>query len=148
MIFWNAALLLAAMTGTPQGDAAPEPMRYAQLVVRQQIIVRLPGRPMPGAPLEQSIEWKEGKGPKCLPAHAIGWATLHGPDSVDFILRNNRRIRAKLKHGCPALDYYQGFYIAPSDDGMVCADRDAIRSRAGGICEISRFRTLTPKAKN
>ena len=47
-----------------------------------------------------------------------------GRDSVDLILRNRQRVRAKLESSCPALDYYYGFYITPNPDGMVCEDRD------------------------
>ncbi|MBA3676445.1 MAG: hypothetical protein H0W74_03475 [Sphingosinicella sp.] len=143
MIFWGAAILLASI-GAAQGER-PEPVEYAQLVVRQQIIVRMPARLKPGAPSPRQVEWKEGKGPKCVPARSIAGTTLLGRDSVDLILRNNSRIRAKLENSCPALDYYQGFYISPNPDGMICADRDAIRSRVGGQCEIERFRSLKPE---
>ena len=56
----------------------------------------------------------------------------------------SRNWRAKLESSCPALDYYYGFYITPNPDGMVCEDRDNIRSRMGGACEIDRFRGLEP----
>ena len=51
-------------------------------------------------------------------------------------------IRARLASSCPALDYYYGFYITPNADGQVCADRDVIRSRMGGACQIDKFRLL------
>ena len=95
-------------------------------------------------PRRRGCEWKEGKGPKCVPARAIAGATLVGRSSVDLILRNRQRVRAKLESSCPALDYYYGFYITPNPDGMVCEDRDNIRSRMGGACEIDRFRSLEP----
>jgi len=141
MIYWGAALLLMALgSGSSQEAAAPEPVRYAQVTVRQQIIVRVPARAF-AAPA--SVEWKEGKGPRCVPAQSIAGATLLGPDSVDLVFRDTSRVRAKLENSCPALDYYHGFYISPNRDGMICADRDAIRSRMGGECEIERFRSLT-----
>lgn len=143
MIYWGAALLLMALGGASDRAAEPQPVAYAQLTIRQQIIVRVPARPRDDRPA-QPIEWKEGKGPKCVPAKAIAGATLLGRNSVDLVLRNNRRVRAKLERSCPALDYYHGFYIIPDPDGRICADRDAIRSRMGGECEIERFRSLTP----
>jgi hypothetical protein len=146
MILRGAAILLLSLGAAPR--AAPERVDYAQLTVRQQIIVRVPARSRPGAPPIKPIEWKEGKGPKCVPARAIAGATLLGRNSVDLILRNNSRIRAKLENSCPALDYYQGFYISPNADGMICADRDVIRSRVGGQCEIERFRSLKPVPKD
>ena len=146
MIFWGVAILLASADASSAGGE-PESIQFAQLTMRQ-IIVRVPARPKPGSPSARQVEWKEGKGPKCVPARSIAGATLRGRDEVDLILRNNSRIRAKLENSCPALDYYQGFYISPHRDGMICADRDTIRSRVGGQCQIERFRGLTPVEKD
>jgi hypothetical protein len=108
--------------------------------VREQVIVRFRQTP------PSRLGWKEGKGPKCVAARAIAGATLVGKSSVDFILRSRQRVRAKLESSCPALDYYYGFYITPNADGMICEDRDNIRSRVGGACEIDNFRSLEPVA--
>lgn len=145
MIFWGAALLLMASDGAPERAAAHA--QYAQLIVRQQIIVRVPARPRQSLPQAKPIEWKEGKRMKCVSARSVAGATLLGRDSVDLILRDNSRVRAELQNSCPALDYYNGFYISPNPDGMICADRDVIRSRVGGACEIDAFRSLTPKRR-
>lgn len=131
-----ACLLLAA--GAPAAAPPARPAQYGQSVVRGQVIIRF------RQPAPTNVEWKEGKGPKCVPTRAIAAATLVGKSSVDFILRNRQRVRAKLESSCPALDYYYGFYITPNPDGMVCEDRDNIRSRMGGACEIDRFRALEP----
>lgn len=142
MIYWSAALLLMALGGAPDGDSGPAPIAYAQLTVRQQIIVRVPAPQAPRSPAPPA-EWAEGRGPRCVPSKSIAGATMLGRNSVDLVLRNNSRVRAKLEKSCPALDYYHGFYIQPNGDGMICADRDVIRSRMGGQCEIERFRSLT-----
>jgi hypothetical protein len=131
-----ACLLLAA--GAPAAAPPARPAQYGQAVVREQVIIRF------RQPAPTRVEWKEGKGPKCVPARAIAAATLVGKSSVDLIMRNRQRVRAKLESNCPALDYYYGFYITPNPDGMVCEDRDALRSRMGGACEIDRFRGLAP----
>ena len=133
---WSAAalLLLAAGASAP----AQQPRQYAQVVVREQIIVKMRTRP------PQQIRWKESKGPKCIPARAIAGAAVVSEDTVDLMLRDNRRIRIKLDNDCPALGYYPGFYVTPNADGMICAGRDSIRSRIGGRCEIDRFRALQP----
>jgi len=158
----TVALLLMSIGATAvepsSGESIEEPARtstptrtlLAQLLVREQIIVRVPvriRRAVPPAPNATQIEWKEGKGPKCVAAKSIIGASLLGRNSVDLILRGNSRIRAKLEH-CPALDYYYGFYLSPQADGKICADRDMIRSRMGGTCEIERFRTLKPVARD
>ena len=61
----------------------------------------------------------------------------------DALYQAQKAIRARLERRCPALDYYYGFYVNMTEDGRICAERDAIRSRAGGECRIEDFRTLT-----
>lgn len=141
MIFWGAAVLLLALVDTPAGEAAP--IRSAQLTLREQILVRVPARTGPAAPSTR-IEWKEGKKVQCIPASAVSGATFLGRDRVDLLLRDKRRVRAKLETSCPALDYYRGFYISPDPKGMICADRQSIRSRMGGECQIDALRMLKP----
>ena len=148
MILWGAALLLMAWAGAPEEQAAPGPVRYAQLTVRQQIIVRVPARPHGSAALASPLQWKEGKGIKCIPASSVAGASTPRRDSVDLLLRDRTRVRAKLENRCPALDYYNGFYITPNAKGMICADKQSIRSRVGGECQIDAFKILKPvKAK-
>jgi hypothetical protein len=126
--------LLAA--AAPAAAPPARPVQYGQSVVREQVIIRFRQTPT------TRIEWKEGKGPKCVPARAILAAALVGRNSVDLILRSRQRVRARLESSCPALDYYYGFYITPNPDGMICEDRDTIRSRMGGACGIDNFRSL------
>ncbi|HEX8238425.1 MAG TPA: hypothetical protein VF574_01660 [Allosphingosinicella sp.] len=133
----GAAALLLLAAAAPAAAPPARPIQYGQ-VVREQVIIRFRQTP------PTRVEWKEGKGPKCIPARAIAGATLVGRSSVDLIMRNRQRVRARLESSCPALDYYYGFYITPNPDGMVCEDRDNIRSRMGGACEIDRFRSLEP----
>ena len=117
-----------------------EPVEFAQLTIQQRLIIRLPAqRP---APPPRLMRWREKRGPKCVPMNAVGGAAIIEADSVDLYLRGGLRIRARLDDACPALDYYSGFYVSPTRDGMICADRDSIRTRAGGICNIDRFRLL------
>lgn len=111
-----------------------------RVIVQNQVIFRIPIRPRTVMP----IEWEEHKGPKCVPAAAIAGALLSGPSSIDFVLRNRSRVRAKMDSNCQALDYYGQFYLQP-EDGMVCAKRETIRSRIGGTCRIDKFKTLKPK---
>ena len=139
---WAAAVSLLLLAGGAAPAQQAPPPRYAQGVVRQQVVIRV--RQFPVASV---VEWKEGKGFKCVPARAIVAATLASQHKVDLVLRDRRRVRASLETSCPALDYYYGFYITPNADGMICADRDIIRSRMGGQCEIDRFRNLEPVAR-
>jgi hypothetical protein len=136
-----AALAPLLLLGAVAPSAPPAP-HYGQVVVHEQIYIRVTGQ---GANVPRQIRWKEGKGPKCVPARLVAGYAIVAPASVDFFLRDNRRIRAHLESSCPALDYYRGFYVTPNPDGMICADRDVIRSRMGGECGIDKFRTLKAK---
>ena len=151
MIDWSPALLLlAALGGAPQAASPADPIQLAQVMIREQILIRVP------ANLRQSthpvaatqVEWKEKKGPKCVPMRLIAGAALMSENSVDLVFRDSSRVRAKLERKCPALDYYRGFYIRPTQDGQICADRDSIRSRMGGECEIEKFRSLTAEKRD
>lgn len=138
----GAMLLMGASAATEQ--ASPRPQARGQVVVKRQVIVRsVRVRPKP-ASRATHVGWRESKGLQCVPVKAIAGASLSGQNSVDFILKDRRRIRARLNAACPALDYYQGFYLSPGEDGMLCADRDFVRSRMGRECGIRRFRLLVP----
>ncbi len=136
---WPVALLAASVQDLPSW--AGRQLAQATVTVRRTLIIRVPATPIPAA-----IRWKTKKGPKCVVLRDIGGAIVSGPDRVDMIFRGGLRVRAELENACPAIDYYGGFYLRPGPDGRVCADRDPIRARSGGECQIERFRLLVPVA--
>ena len=137
---WNLLPLLFGIFGAQPGAVGQSVTR---LVVQDEIIVRVPVQPRPLMP---EIEWVEKKGPKCVPVAEIRRALLSGSEQVDFVLANRARVRAQLDEDCPALDFYEGFYLQVEDDRL-CARRDAIHSRIGGSCTIEHFRQLVPKLR-
>jgi len=146
--FWPSPLLLpwllcvpsAVLAAEPAKRAAPAGIRYADVLIQQTMIVRVPNRR--GAP--EPLRWKAKKGPKCVAMNAIAGAAIVADDAIDLVMRGGQRLRAQFSSSCPALDYYSGFYMLPTGDGQICAERDLIRTRSGGQCEIRRFRTLVP----
>lgn len=145
-----AAFILLAFGGGPRPSRpAPPPQQQQEMrgfMMRQQIIIRVPTGARRVAPAAPSLlRWRERSGPRCISANQIVGATLLSARSVDLILRDNSRMRARLESRCPALDYYRGFYVNATADGRICADRDSVRSRAGGECQIDDFRSLTPE---
>jgi hypothetical protein len=131
-------VLLAA--GIAASDP-PAPLRFAQIVVRERLIVRVPTRP---ARPRAATRWRERSAPRCMPLNGLAGAAVTERDSVDLIFSGNIRVRAQLDSGCSGLDYYSGFYLRPTEDGRICAGRDSIHARSGGECEIKRFRSLVP----
>lgn len=134
--------LLPMLFGSAGAFAPSEEPRVRSLVVQDELIMRVPV-----VPIERQFEWVELEGPKCINARAIRRAFLSGSDSVDLVTVRRRRIRAELSQDCPALDFYDGFYLKPEDQ-RICVKRDVIRSRMGGSCRIERFRLLVPKPGN
>jgi len=135
---WKLMPLLLGLLGADPGTVGASVTR---LIAQDEVILRVPVQPRPLLP---EVDWIEHKGPKCIPATVIRRALLSGPSQVDFILANRARIRAQFDEDCPALDFYGGFYLQPTDD-RVCARRDAVYSRIGGSCTIKRFKQLEPK---
>ena len=150
MIHWSpAVLLLMALSGVPETASPADPVQFAQVMIREQILIRVPAKlRQVHPPSVEPVEWKEKKGPKCVSMRLIAGAALVGQNSVDLIFRDKSRVRAKLERSCPALDYYRGFYVTPTKDGQICADRDFIRSRLGGQCEIDKFRALRAEKRD
>jgi len=135
------AALLAGGVGTAALAESSEPMIFAQVQIRERVIVRIPTRPV--AP-RATTRWKERSAPRCMPMRGLAGAAVTEPDSVDLIFSGGARVRAELDEGCSGLDYYSGFYLRPTEDQRICAGRDAVHTRSGGQCEIHRFRLLVP----
>jgi hypothetical protein len=140
---------LLLFTATPMiPGAGPADRAFMQLTIHQRIVIRIPrvfgGRRDPRVPPEET-HWVEKKGPKCVPMLAIAGAIITATDSVDLLVADGTRLRAKFDDKCPALDYYSGLYIKGTADGMVCAERDSIRARSGSSCQIDKFKRLTAK---
>ena len=147
MIRAAAAAALSLLAGAQdRPEPAPDPHGLTaalQIVVRQQIMIRVPQHPggVPATSLAAPMRWREGGSVRCVPAAHI-LAALPSQNNVDFILRDNSRIRARLGRRCAGLDYYRGIYVDAAPDGRICAGRDALRSRMGGTCDIADLHPL------
>ena len=130
--------------GAPAAVASPWPRGdvLARLTVQQRVVIRVPRMTPAPAMVPKPISWKEKKGPKCVAAQTMAGALVSAPKQVDLVLIGGKRVRAKLNGACRPLDFYAGFYLRPAKDGMICADRDAIKVRSGASCLIDDFRTL------
>ena len=135
-----SALIALGPTAPPSPPSRDEAtIELAQLTFRSRVVVRVQTSQMAMVPL---AALREKKGPKCIAMGDILGAAVVARSSVDLVLRGGYRMRVRFAASCPGLDYYSGFYVVPSADGKLCADRDLIRDRAGGECEIDKFRQL------
>ncbi|MDQ3470841.1 MAG: hypothetical protein M3428_00410 [Pseudomonadota bacterium] len=130
--------LLPALLGLTGAGQASFPQARTTFV-QDEFVTRVPVRP----PTPTRFAWAEAKGPRCIASQYVRGALLSGTEHVDFVMSSNRRFRAKFDSDCPALDFYEGFYVN-SPNRMICAGRDEIRSRMGGSCSIESFSHLVP----
>lgn len=142
LVLTSTAILLLFGLGSGSEEARLRYLQSGSITIRQQIILRLPRTGVQRDPAHRPIEWRERRGPRCVSTRQIAGVGLVSQESVDLVLRDQTRLRARLGRRCPALDFYRGFYVTSAGDGQICADRDVIRSRAGAECEIERFRSL------
>lgn len=135
----------------PAGEAmSPGRADAPVLQFRSRIVIRVPAiTPMPRnvrrKPPPPTIEWKESKGPHCVPVRLLRGFAVTDEDSLDMVMRDGSRVRARLDSDCSMVDFRYGIYLHAGDDGMICEDRDSIHARSGGECAIERFRKLSLK---
>jgi hypothetical protein len=145
-----AAAALLFVTAPGDEGAAEQTIEQAAggvvHIIIQQIIIRVPRADQRVPAAARTSQWRESGGPPCISGRDIAGA-IPAADTVDLVMRDQRRFRARLGRGCPALDYYRGLYVAAAGDGQVCAGRDSIRSRMGGQCDIVQFRLLHPAGR-
>ena len=137
-------LLLAAPA------VAPEPVAWtsaAAMLQQQHVTIHVPRMTVTTSttiivrqPRLPAV--KEKKTSDCIKLDKIAGFTVNATDSVDLVLNDGSYLRAKLGSECPALGFYSGFYVKPTEDKKLCAGRDSLRSRSGRACEIQAFRTL------
>ncbi|MCW6532471.1 MULTISPECIES: hypothetical protein [Sphingomonas] len=153
-MFDRALPILTLTALTPLLASAREPdafamagTQWAQVIIHERMVIRIPrtdsndnARPLYRAP-PTATGWRENRAPKCVSSDSIVAAAMDGGD-VDLEMVDGARVRAKLGDDCPTLKFYTGFYLKRTSDGMICAGRDALRSRSGARCDIVRFRAL------
>lgn len=142
-----ALLALAPVAaGDQPRDALVERVELAQLTFHSRIVIRIPRMlPLRRERSERPARLAEKKGPTCVPLTTLDRAVITGRDSIDLLLESGERLRARFDDDCPALDYYPDLYLRLAEDGMMCAGRDAIRSRSGGACQIETFKRIVEK---
>lgn len=132
-----------------------EQSRFVAYQVKQRVIIRLQrtrqvGRAsLSGFNRSKSpkVKFEEQKIGKCIAVNEIiGFAS--GPessDSLEFITKDQKLIRAYLADNCRAREFYAGAYIEKPKDGKLCRKRDVVHARYGAKCEVDRFRLLVPE---
>lgn len=120
-----------------------------QVRIEQRVIVRISPRRVsrrslsaPAPPQAAPVQLRERAIGNCVPLRGIAGVQTTRDNRLLFYMNDRRVVRADLERSCRATDFYQGFYVESSADGQLCIDRDALQSRTGANCEVSRLRQL------
>jgi hypothetical protein len=124
----------------------------AQVRIEQRVIVRIAP---PGPRLRESLvpevaplappRVTERKMGKCVAVSGIAAVQPDAGGKLLLFMLDRRLVSASLEKACRARDFYSGFYLERTGDGMLCVDRDKLHSRAGTNCAISRMRQIVAK---
>lgn len=120
-----------------------------QVRIDQRLIIRIAPQSSRSGPLSEPMpvpqkrQFREKKISRCLPIKGIAGVRVEDSRLILF-MRDQRIIGANLEKTCRARDFYSGFYVEHTNDGMFCAGRDDVHSRAGATCAVSRVRQLIP----
>jgi hypothetical protein len=132
----------------PLADAARIDLPQ-QVSIEQRVTIRVSPRqaPMPAMMFEadsgsSGARFIERKYGKCLPMSGIVGVQPVSGRKLLLIMRDERMFTAELEKGCQARDFYSGFLVAKSSDGMICKERDKLRARSGATCEVNGFRQI------
>lgn len=123
----------------------------AQVRIERRVIVRIsPRMPLQNeaagstAP-KSSRRFEERRMGKCVPVKAIGSVQISLQDRLLLFMRDQRIVSVRLEKSCNVRDFYSGFYVESSEDGMICAGRDTLHSRAGVTCDVAKLHRLVPQ---
>ena len=131
---WRKAIILVTLAAVVPAAADARFLWFGKKKPVERIMV------VPAPRAAQSVARPappEGGRSTCIDVRRVAGAQLFGDASVELTLMDGGRWRMYFAQGCPALDFYQGFYYRRAEQGRLCAGRDAVISRAGGECAIA-----------
>lgn len=125
----------------------PNPPVAAQVRVEGRVIMRIAPRPQQSRQFflddlnPPETEFVERNFGKCVSVAEIRGAADRGGRLMLF-LSDRRVLIANLERSCSARDFYRGFSVEKNGDGMMCAGRDRLMSRAGAKCQLKGLREV------
>lgn len=131
---WRRAIVLMTLAALVP---IPGSARFLWFGKKEQVarvpVAAAPSRPVPLTRPEPPLSGRT----TCVDVRHVAAAQVFGDASVELTLRDGARWRMYFARGCPALDFYRGFYYRRAEQGRLCAGSDAVISRAGGECLIA-----------
>lgn len=134
---------------SPVMEGILDPSSEQVRIERQSVIVRIAPRASRQAMSrlynERAPTFRERKMSRCVPIGAIAGVQITPDSRLLLFMRDQRLISASLDKACNTDDFYSGFYLERSKDGLLCTGRDELRARTGAHCPVSRMRELVPR---
>ncbi|MES2492787.1 MAG: hypothetical protein V4579_05830, partial [Pseudomonadota bacterium] len=101
---------------------------------RQNMIADMPG--------QGAVHLEERRMARCVPVSGIGGVRVHAGNRLLLFMRDRKIVSAALEKSCNPRDFYSGFYLERTTDGMLCSGRDTLHSRSGANCALGKLRQL------
>lgn len=144
-----APVVAAAGEALETLDPAEDPL-VRQVRIEQRVTIRIAPRdpairPSMLAEMSRAVpsaNLTERKMGKCVSVSGIAAVQPDAGGRLLLFMRDQRLVSASLEKACRARDFYSGFYLERTGDGLLCVERDKLHSRAGASCEISKMRQL------
>lgn len=103
---------------------------------RQDLIANLP----PGTNV--ILHYREQPMKRCVRMANIAGVQSGSENRLILFMRDRNIVSAALEKACSARDFYSGFYVERSEDGLLCSGRDMLKSRTGTSCGVRRLAHL------
>jgi hypothetical protein len=104
--------------------------------VRQDLIANLP----PGTNV--ILHYRERPMKRCVRMTDIAGVQSASENRLILFMRDRNIVSAALEKACNARDFYSGFYVERSEDGLLCSGREMLQSRTGASCGVQRLAHL------
>jgi hypothetical protein len=126
-----------------------EPESRSQVRIEQRVIIRVTPAPRARQDLladlpqgEVATRFEERPMRRCVAMANIAGVQSGAQNRLILFMRDRRMVSAALEKACSARDFYSGFYVERTKDGLFCSGRDTLQSRTGASCGVRRFANL------
>ena len=145
----SALLSLPYRTLVPDAQSDPAQQVRIEQSVTVRVVPRSAGRvdPRIAAPdvypaRHSRPRLEERKMAKCVPVQGVAGVQISPGNKLVLYLHDSRIVSAGLDKGCNARDFYSGFYVARSPDGLMCSGRDKLQARNGASCKLGKMKQI------
>jgi hypothetical protein len=126
-----------------------EPETSDQVRIEQRVVIRV----APARRIRQDLiadvrqgaagnRFQERPMKRCVPMANIAGVQSGPRNRLILFMRDRNIVSAALEKACSVRDFYSGFYVERSTDGLLCSGRDMLQSRTGASCGVQRLSHL------